>query len=59
MNKKERTVVVFHAPKELYEQTKLIAEREGQTISTICRESLLAVVTDYNNRQLASDSLSV
>ena len=52
---KERTVMVFHAPKELYEKTKDISTEEMISISSICRNALKSLVTDYNNSRKISE----
>ena len=45
--KQQRSIMVFHAPTDLYEQAKVIALDEKITLSTMCRESLRLVVNDY------------
>ena len=54
---KERTVMVFHAPKELYEQTKDISTEEMISISSICRNALKSLVVDYNNSRKVSSKI--
>ena len=52
---KERTVMVFHAPKELYELTKEISVEEMVSISSLCRNALKHLVTDYRNSRIKSE----
>ena len=54
---KERTVMVFHAPKELYEQTKDISSEEMVSISSLCRNALKHLVTDYQNSRKISEKI--
>ena len=54
---KERQVMVFHAPKELYEQTKDISSEEMVSISSLCRNTLKHLVTDYQNSRKVSSKL--
>ena len=42
-----RSVMVFHAPNELYEQTKDIAEKEMISVSAFCRMAVKNLVKDY------------
>ena len=53
--KQQRSVMVFHAPKDLYEQAKVIASDEQITLSTMCRESLRLLVNDYQKNHPLSD----
>ena len=41
--------MVFHAPRELYEETKDIAEKEMVSISMLCRMAVNQMVTEYKN----------
>ena len=43
------SVMVFHAPRELYEETKDIAEKEMVSISMLCRMAVNQMVTEYKN----------
>ena len=54
---KERQVMVFHAPKELYEQTKDISSEEMVSISSLCRNALKHLVVDYNNSRKVSSKI--
>ena len=56
--KQQRSVMVFHAPTDLYEQAKVIASDEQITLSTMCRESLRLVVNDYRKNNPLSDESS-
>ena len=53
--KQQRSVMVFHAPTDLYEQAKVIASDEQITLSTMCRESLRLLVNDYQKNHPLSD----
>ena len=53
----KRQVMVFHAPQELYEQTKDISTEEMISISSLCRNALKHLVTDYQNSRKISSKL--
>ena len=50
-----RSVMVCHAPNELYEQTKDIAEKEMISISEFCRMAVKSMVQDYRNNAVQSE----
>ena len=50
-----RSVMVFHAPSELYEQTKDIAEKEMISVSAFCRMAVKSMVQDYRNNAVQSE----
>ncbi len=54
---KERKVMVFSAPKELYEMTSQISSEEMISISSLCRNSLKSMVTDYFNNRKVSENI--
>ena len=56
--KQQRSVMVFHAPTDLYEQAKVIATDEQITLSTMCRESLRLLVIDYRKNNPLTDESS-
>ena len=53
----KRQVMVFHAPQELYEQTKDISSEEMVSISSLCRNALKHLVSDYNNSRRNNSKL--
>ena len=53
---KERSVMVFHAPRELYEQTQRIASEEMISISSLCRKSLKDMIDNYKIVKQQSDN---
>ena len=53
---KNRTVSVFHFPTALYEEVKLIFEKEMISISTFCRMAVNSMVKDYKNNTPTSDN---
>jgi len=53
----KRQVMVFHAPQELYDQTKDISTEEMVSISSLCRNALKHLVSDYNNSRKTSSKL--
>ena len=46
--------MVFHAPNELYEQTKDIAEKEMISVSAFCRMAVKNLVQDYRTTDKSS-----
>ena len=46
---KNRTVSVFHCPTALYEEVKVISEKEMISISAFCRMAVNSMVKDYKN----------
>ena len=53
---KERAVMVFHAPLELYEETQKIASEEMISISSLCRKSLKDMIDNYKIVKQQSDN---
>ena len=53
----KRQVMVFHAPQELYDQTKDISTEEMVSISSLCRNALKHLVSDYQNSRKVSSKL--
>ena len=53
---KERAVMVFHAPLELYEETQKIASEEMISISSLCRKSLKDMIDNYKIVKQQSDT---
>ena len=49
-----RSVMVFHAPNELYEQTKDIAEKEMISVSAFCRMAVKNLVQNYRTTDKSS-----
>ena len=49
-----RSVMVFHAPNELCEQTKDIAEKEMISVSAFCRMAVKNLVQDYRTTDKSS-----
>ena len=56
--KQNRNVMVFHAPESLYEDTKVIAEKEMVSLSAFCRMAVKSFVEDYKKHQASSEDLS-
>ena len=54
----KRQVMVFHAPQELYDQTKDISTEEMVSISSLCRNALKHLVSDYNNSRRNNSKLN-
>jgi hypothetical protein len=54
---KNRTVSVFHCPTALYEEVKVISEKEMISISAFCRMAVNSMVKDYKNNTPTSDNL--
>ena len=52
-----RSVMVFHAPTELHEQTKVIADKEMFSVSAFCRLAVNTMVKEYQNNHLSADEL--
>ena len=50
--------MVFHAPESLYEDTKVIAEKEMVSLSAFCRMAVKSFVEDYKKHQESSEDLS-
>lgn len=51
-----RSVMVFHAPNELYEETKKISEKEMISISAFCRMAVRNFVKDYQTFDKPSEN---
>lgn len=54
---KNRTVSVFHCPTALYEEVKVISEKEMISISAFCRMAVNSMVKDYKNNTPTSDNV--
>ena len=54
---KNRTVSVFHCPTALYEEVKIISEKEMISISAFCRMAVNSMVKDYKNNTPTSDNV--
>ena len=52
---KNRTVSVFHCPTALYEEVKVISEKEMISISAFCRMAVKSMVQDYRNNAVQSE----
>ena len=53
---KERAVMVFHAPLELYEETQKKASEEKISKSSLCRKSLKDMIDNYKIVKQQSDN---
>ena len=53
---KNRTVSVFHCPTALYEEVKVISEKEMISISAFCRMAVNSMVKDYKNNTSTSNN---
>ena len=53
---KNRTVSVFHCPTALYEEVKVISEKEMMSVSSFCRMAVNSMVKDYKNNTSTSDN---
>ena len=53
---KNRTVSVFHCPTALYEEVKIISEKEMISISAFCRMAVNSMVKDYKNNTPTSNN---
>ena len=51
---KNRTVSVFHCPTALYEEVKVISEKEMISISAFCRMAVNSMVKDYRSNEVQS-----
>ena len=51
---KNRTVSVFHCPTTLYEEVKVISEKEMISISAFCRMAVNSMVKDYRSNEFQS-----
>ena len=51
---KNRTVSVFHYPTALYEEVKIISEKEMISISAFCRMAVNSMVKDYRSNEVQS-----
>ena len=54
---KNRKVSVFHCPTALYEEVKVISEKEMISISAFCRMAVNSMVKDYKNNTPTSDNV--
>ena len=54
---KNRTVSVSHCPTALYEEVKVISEKEMISISAFCRMAVNSMVKDYKNNTPTSDNV--
>ena len=54
---KNRTVSVFHCPTALYEEVKVISEKEMISISAFCRMAVNSMVKDYKNNTPTSNNV--
>ena len=54
---KNRTVSVFHCPTALYEEVKVISEKEMISISAFCRMAVNSMVKDYRISKQSSESI--
>jgi|TARA_B110000093_G_C12884375_1_gene373319 Trm5-related predicted tRNA methylase len=55
---KNRTVSVFHCPTALYEEVKVISEKEMISISAFCRMAVNSMVKDYRISKQSSESIT-
>ena len=55
---KNRTVSVFHCPTALYEEVKVISEKEMISISAFCRMAVNSMVKDYRISKQSSQSVT-
>ena len=55
---KNRTVSVFHCPTALYEEVKVISEKEIISISAFCRMAVNSMVKDYRISKQSSESIT-
>ena len=55
---KNRTVSVFHCPTALYEEVKVISEKEMISISSFCRMAVNSMVKDYRISKQSSESIT-
>ena len=55
---KNRTVSVFHCPTSLYEEVKVISEKEMISISAFCRMAVNSMVKDYRISKQSSESIT-
>jgi hypothetical protein len=55
---KNRTVSVFHCPTALYEEVKVISEKEMISISAFCRMAVNSRVKDYRISKQSSESIT-
>ena len=55
---KNRTVSVFHCPTALYEEVKVISEKEMISISAFCRMAVNLMVKDYRISKKSSESIT-
>ncbi len=55
---KNRTVSVFHCPTALYEEVKVISEKEMISISAFCRMAVNSMVKDYRISKQSSVSIT-
>jgi|TARA_B110000027_G_scaffold114002_1_gene123347 Trm5-related predicted tRNA methylase len=53
---KNRTVSVFHCPTALYEEVKVISEKEMISISAFCRMAVNSMVKDYRISKQSSNN---
>ena len=52
---KNRTVSVFHCPTSLYEEVKVISEKEMISISAFCRMAVKSMVRDYRSNAIKTE----
>ena len=55
---KNRTVSVSHCPTALYEEVKVISEKEMISISAFCRMAVNSMVKDYRISKQSSESIT-
>ena len=55
---KNRTVSVFHCPTALYEEVKVISEKEMISISAFCRMAVNSMVKDYRISKQSFESIT-